>query len=202
MAGLGHGHAAGDRGDSSWWRLLWIRSSTSHSGEHGRNTRTEIGLAAGEHVHVLVVGGEHRHGAGQRLAQAGERRDEAVLVGDRVGCDHRRRVAGAEAERPRAVVDRERAHAVAAERADRGEAVHPADVGDDGGRCMWCGCGHERAILPPALAAPGRLTGSSELDLVEVADRAPADRHLRAQPAQLLGVGRARARGRRRAPAG
>jgi hypothetical protein len=31
------------------------------------------------------------------------------------------------------VVDRERPDAVAAQGADRGEAVHPADVGDDGG---------------------------------------------------------------------
>ena len=203
VARLRDGHAAADR-DLELVALALDPLEHLPGGRARPEGAAQVGRPAGEHVHVLVMGGEGGHRRLERLAQPGQGGDEAVLVDAGIRRDDRRRVAGAEAERPRAVVDRERAHAVAAERADRGEAVHPADVGDDGGGRGWRRIGHGRgdSIRRPSPAQPPGGPRSVEFDLVEVADRAPPDRHPRPQPAQLAGVGRAERKSRPRVPAG
>ena len=75
------------------------------------------------------MGGEDRRALD---VERGQEVDERLLV-LRVGRQQRLRVARAEAERARAVVEREHADPGAPERAHGGEAVHPADVDHDRG---------------------------------------------------------------------
>jgi hypothetical protein len=90
-----------------------------------------VGMA-GDGVQVLVVGGEDRKDVVGFLRNRAKRLDEALLVVERVRSDAGLRVPRAQAERVRAVVDREHAQALPPERADRREAVDPGDLDDHG----------------------------------------------------------------------
>ena len=88
---------------------------------------------ARDRVQMLVMGGENRDNVVPGpLGEGGEGLEETLFVGHRIRCERALGVARAVPERPGAVVDREDAHAAAAERANGCEPVHPADLGHDG----------------------------------------------------------------------
>ncbi len=124
---------------SSWWRLSWIASSRSQDGKREEKPVEPVAISR-KRVQRRIV--RREEDSGPRLRDG---RDEAVLVGSRVGHAHRLRVARAEPERARAVIEGENGDPGPPERANRGQAVDPADVEDEG---FHLGDSRSVAVLP------------------------------------------------------
>ena len=93
----------------------------------------ELAGVSRDRIDMLVVrreGGQHVVGL---VGERAQRRNEAVLVFERIGSEARLGVPGAEAEGVRPVVECEDAQPAPPERADRRQAVHPGHFHDDRG---------------------------------------------------------------------
>src|SRR5262249_11610703 len=117
-------------------RLLELCAFALHAFEQApvrkRREHIEIVRVARDRVERVVVRRED-----DDLTERAQDVDEPMLVRERVRREHRLAVLRPEAERARTVVHREHPHAGAAERTDRGEPVHPADIHHGGGNAHY-----------------------------------------------------------------